>query len=97
MAIESSVLSGLEPAAFWQRFDELTTIARPSRREDPVIAHVERWADSRGFVRRSDAARKTGTTTLGKRVIDHSFQLPLQIAWISTALVGIGIVAVFGI
>ena len=41
-------------------------------------------------------ADKTGTTTLGKRVIDHSFQLPLQIAWISTALVGIAIVAVFG-
>ncbi len=29
MAIESSVLSGLEPGAFWQRFEELTTIARP--------------------------------------------------------------------
>ena len=42
-------------------------------------------------------ADKTGTTTLGKRVIDHSFQLPLQIAWISTALIGIAIVAVFGI
>ena len=40
-------------------------------------------------------ADTTGTTTLGKRVIDHSFQLPLQIAWIVTALVGIGIVAIF--
>jgi anaerobic C4-dicarboxylate transporter-like protein len=40
-------------------------------------------------------ADTTGTTSLGKRVIDHSFQLPLQIAWIVTALVGIGIVAVF--
>jgi hypothetical protein len=28
-------------------------------------------------------------------VIDHSFQLPLQIAWISTAIVGIAIVALF--
>jgi anaerobic C4-dicarboxylate transporter DcuA/anaerobic C4-dicarboxylate transporter DcuB len=37
----------------------------------------------------------TGTTTLGKRVIDHSFQLPLQVAWIVTALAGIAIVAVF--
>jgi anaerobic C4-dicarboxylate transporter DcuA/anaerobic C4-dicarboxylate transporter DcuB len=42
-------------------------------------------------------ADKTGTTTLGKRVVDHSFQLPLQVAWISTALIGIAIVAVFGI
>jgi len=41
-------------------------------------------------------ADKTGTTTLGKRVVDHSFQLPLQIAWISTALIGIAIVAIFG-
>ena len=40
-------------------------------------------------------ADRTGTTTLGKRVVDHSFQLPLQIAWIVTALVGIAIVAVF--
>jgi anaerobic C4-dicarboxylate transporter-like protein len=40
-------------------------------------------------------ADRTGTTTLGKRVVDHSFQLPLQIAWIVTALVGIAIVAIF--
>jgi anaerobic C4-dicarboxylate transporter DcuA/anaerobic C4-dicarboxylate transporter DcuB len=40
-------------------------------------------------------ADKTGTTTLGKRVLDHSFQLPLQIAWITTALVGIVIVWLF--
>jgi anaerobic C4-dicarboxylate transporter DcuA/anaerobic C4-dicarboxylate transporter DcuB len=40
-------------------------------------------------------ADKTGTTTLGKRVVDHSFQLPLQIAWIVTALVGMLIVYLF--
>jgi anaerobic C4-dicarboxylate transporter-like protein len=40
-------------------------------------------------------ADTTGTTNLGKRVVDHSFQLPLQIAWITTALVGILIVYVF--
>jgi anaerobic C4-dicarboxylate transporter DcuB len=37
----------------------------------------------------------TGTTSLGKRVVDHSFQLPLQIAWVVTALVGIAIVWLF--
>ena len=37
-------------------------------------------------------ADKTGTTTLGKRVVDHSFQVPLQICWVVTALVGILIV-----
>jgi anaerobic C4-dicarboxylate transporter DcuB len=40
-------------------------------------------------------ADTTGTTTLGKRVIDHSFQLPLQVAWVTTALVGVAIVAIF--
>ena len=40
-------------------------------------------------------ADKTGTTSLGKRVVDHSFQLPLQICWIVTALVGILIVWAF--
>ena len=40
-------------------------------------------------------ADETGTTTLGKRVVDHSFQFPLQIAWITTALVGIAIVFLF--
>jgi len=40
-------------------------------------------------------ADTTKTTTLGKRVLDHSFQLPLQILWITTALVGLAIVAVF--
>ena len=40
-------------------------------------------------------ADTTGTTTLGKRVIDHSFQLPLQIVWVVTALVGCLIVWLF--
>ena len=40
-------------------------------------------------------ADTTGTTTLGKRVVDHSFQLPLQICWIVTALVGMVIVWLF--
>ena len=40
-------------------------------------------------------ADETGTTTLGKRVLDHSFQLPLQIAWVVTALVGCLIVYLF--
>ncbi len=40
-------------------------------------------------------ADKTGSTTLGKRVVDHSFQLPLQICWVVTALTGIVIVWLF--
>jgi anaerobic C4-dicarboxylate transporter DcuA/anaerobic C4-dicarboxylate transporter DcuB len=40
-------------------------------------------------------ADTTGTTSLGKRVFDHSFQLPLQIVWIVTALTGVLIVWLF--
>jgi len=40
-------------------------------------------------------ADETGTTTLGKRVIDHSFQIPLQIAWITTLIAGCVIVYLF--
>jgi anaerobic C4-dicarboxylate transporter DcuA/anaerobic C4-dicarboxylate transporter DcuB len=40
-------------------------------------------------------ADETGTTNLGKRVVDHSFQLPLQICWVVTALTGIAIVWLF--
>jgi anaerobic C4-dicarboxylate transporter DcuA/anaerobic C4-dicarboxylate transporter DcuB len=40
-------------------------------------------------------ADTTGTTSLGKRVVDHSFQLPLQICWIVTAITGMVIVWLF--
>jgi anaerobic C4-dicarboxylate transporter DcuA/anaerobic C4-dicarboxylate transporter DcuB len=40
-------------------------------------------------------ADTTGTTTLGKRVVDHSFQLPLQICWIVTAITGMVVVWLF--
>jgi anaerobic C4-dicarboxylate transporter DcuA/anaerobic C4-dicarboxylate transporter DcuB len=40
-------------------------------------------------------ADTTGTTNLGKRVVDHSFQLPLQICWMVTAVTGIVIVWLF--
>jgi anaerobic C4-dicarboxylate transporter DcuA/anaerobic C4-dicarboxylate transporter DcuB len=40
-------------------------------------------------------ADTTGSTSLGKRVVDHSFQLPLQICWVVTALAGIVIVWLF--
>jgi anaerobic C4-dicarboxylate transporter DcuA/anaerobic C4-dicarboxylate transporter DcuB len=40
-------------------------------------------------------ADTTGTTSLGKRVVDHSFQVPLQICWVVTALAGMVIVWLF--
>ncbi len=49
MATKESVLTGLEPRSFWGHFETLTTIARPSRHEEPVIEHVREWADRQGF------------------------------------------------
>ncbi|WCB93100.1 Cytosol non-specific dipeptidase [Baekduia alba] len=47
----------LEPEPFWAHFTQLTKIARPSRHEEPVIAHVTAWAAERGLRLRSDSTR----------------------------------------
>ena len=57
MATTESVVTGLEPGPFWQHFDALTRIARPSRHEEPAIQHVRAWAQDHGFDLRADAAR----------------------------------------
>lgn len=57
MATETSVLAGVEPRAFWAHFEKLTTIARPSRHEEPVIDYVRAWGDARGYRVRQDGAR----------------------------------------
>ncbi len=57
MATKESVLTGLEPRSFWDHFEALTRIARPSRHEEPVIEHVREWADRHGFELEQDAGR----------------------------------------
>jgi dipeptidase D len=57
MATKAPTLAGLEPRAFWDHFETLTTIARPSRHEEPVIEHVRAWAGRHGFELQQDAAR----------------------------------------
>ena len=58
MATETtSVLTGIEPRSFWEHFERLTTIPRPSRHEEPVIEHVRSWAAERGFELQQDAGR----------------------------------------
>jgi dipeptidase D len=57
MAAEATVVSGLEPRAFWGHFEALTRIARPSRHEEPVIEHVRAWAGERGLEVKQDAGR----------------------------------------
>ena len=51
------MVDDLEPAGFWTHFETLSHIARPSRHEEPVIAHVREWAEGHGLPVRSDDAR----------------------------------------
>lgn len=57
MTASSSALAGLEPERFWEHFDALTRIARPSRAEGPVIEYVRAWAAERGLELQQDAGR----------------------------------------
>jgi dipeptidase D len=57
MTRDSSALSGREPRAFWAHFERLTTIARPSRHEEPVIDYVRAWGEQHGYRVRQDSAR----------------------------------------
>ncbi len=47
--MSSATLEGLEPPLVWQRFDELTRIARPSKAEGPAREHVLAWASARSL------------------------------------------------
>ena len=51
----SDTLDGLEPALVWERFSELTRLARPSKEEGPARKHVLGWAAARGLVAATDA------------------------------------------
>ena len=51
----SAVLDGLEPAVVWERFFELTQIARPSKAEGPARDHVLSWAAERELAAATDA------------------------------------------
>ncbi|HXV57480.1 MAG TPA: beta-Ala-His dipeptidase [Gaiellaceae bacterium] len=57
MTANASVLTDLEPRAFWDRFEALTRIGRPSRAEEAVSEHVRDWASRNGFEVRQDEAR----------------------------------------
>jgi dipeptidase D len=55
MVSAPDVLAGLEPAGVWERFSELTRIARPPKEEAAAREHVTGWADSLGFGSAVDA------------------------------------------
>ena len=45
----AAALTELEPALVWERFAELTQIARPSKAEGPAREHVLAWAGARSL------------------------------------------------
>ena len=47
----------LAPRPFWDHFERLSKVARPSRHEEPVIEHVRAWAAEHNFEVRADSAR----------------------------------------
>jgi dipeptidase D len=57
MTPSASAISGLEPGSFWEHFLAITTIARPSRHEEPMIEHVRQWSRQRGFELEQDTGR----------------------------------------
>ena len=50
----SGTLDGLEPALVWERFSELTRLARPSKGEGPARDHVLAWAAARNLEAATD-------------------------------------------
>lgn len=49
-----TTLDGLEPGLLWERFFELTRIARPSKEEGPAREHVLAWAAARSLEAQED-------------------------------------------
>ena len=52
----TTTLETLEPRLVWERFLELTRIARPPKEEDAARAHVLAWAEACGFASAVDEA-----------------------------------------
>jgi dipeptidase D len=57
VAAQTTALAGLEPRAFWEHFETLTRIPRPSRHEEPVLRHVRAWAAEHDFELHEDGGR----------------------------------------
>lgn len=53
---DSALPGALEPRAVWAPFADLCRIPRPSKHEDAVRAHVQRWAEGLGLASEVDAA-----------------------------------------
>ena len=52
----SSPLLDLEPKLLWQHFDGIRQVPRPSKHEEKIAEHVEKWAADRGYELLRDAA-----------------------------------------
>ncbi len=60
------------PKAVWRYFEEITQVPRPSKKEEQIIAYLERFAQERGLEYKTDATgnvviRKGGTPGMENR------------------------------
>jgi dipeptidase D len=78
MAAETTALTGVEPRSFWAHFETLTSIARPSRHEEPVIEHVRAWAEEHGFELQQDSGRNLLVRVPATAGREHAPVLVLQ-------------------
>ena len=62
----SDPLSALEPALLWERFSELTRIARPPKQEAAARQHVLAWAAARSLESAVDEAMAEGEGEAGE-------------------------------
>lgn len=70
--------SNLTPAAVWRHFADFVRTPRPSKREEQIQAHLQRWADSRGLKHRSDAAGNLAVFVPGRGTAAHRPTVCLQ-------------------
>jgi dipeptidase D len=71
-------LAELEPALLWQRFSELTRIARPSKAEGPAREHLLAWATARDLETRVDAEGNVVVRVPASSGRDHAPVVVLQ-------------------
>jgi dipeptidase D len=68
-----AALTGIEPKNLWRNFEGLCSVPHPSKKEEKIIAYIEKWADSNGFEHEKDevgnlVVRKPATPGMENRL-----------------------------
>jgi dipeptidase D len=68
-----AALTGIEPKEVWRIFEGLCSVPHPSKKEDKIVAYIEKWANDHGFENFKDKignliVRKPATEGMGDRI-----------------------------